>query len=179
MINESFVNVEEILEQFDAKERCVFIPPRDGRVVAYVPISTNPESVYEQAWKSMDAPIRMLTEVDGKPGLMVFLPVPYDILSTVEDGSNLEKALNYLLVERFGILESVTANQSAKTIAVSMHGSGSETKNQRVTYVLGNLPTCIAGCLLSHILKKPIILKDERSSGRTMLATFEMLNKNE
>ena len=179
MINESYVNVEEILVQFGAKERGFFLPPRDRRVFVYVPISSNPKLTRSlEAWKAMEAPIRILTEVDGRPGLMVFLPVPYDVLSTVEEGMEAEKVLNQVLVEQFEILESVKAIESGSKITVYMTGFRVETEFPRLKNVIGSIPTSIAGCLLSINLKKPVLFIGEELSGRSIIAIFEMLNKN-
>ena len=177
-IKESYVNVEEILEQFDAKERCIFLPPRDRRIFVYVPIIPNQNCTNSVAWKAMEAPIHVLTEVDGKPGLMVFLPIPYEILSKVDQGSMPEEALNHILVEQLEILESIKAIESTNKIAIKMSGSRVEVEFPRTKKVLGSLPTCITGSILSYILKKPIILLKEESSGRDIIASFEMLNKN-
>jgi len=176
---ESYVNVEGILEQFDAKEKCIFLPPRDKRVFAYIPLGSNPTRTSSlQAWKAMEAPIRVLTEIEGKRRLMVFLPVPFKILSKADPGSKPEEALNYILIEQLEILESVKAIESSNKIAVKMSGFLVETEFPRVKKVLGSLPTCIAGCILSHILRKPVLLLKEELFNRTIMATFEMLNKD-
>lgn len=178
IVNESYVNIEEILKQFDAKERCIFIPPRNGRVFVYVPIGT--PSIKErnsQAWKVMDAPIRILTTVDGKPGLIVFLPLPYEILTTVEDGSKPEEALNYILIEQLEILESVKAVESMNKISVHMSGFSMDNKFTRIQMVLGSLPTSMTGCILSLVLKKPLVLIKEEFSKESITSTYEVLNK--
>jgi hypothetical protein len=176
MIKGSCLNIEALLEEFDVEERCVYLPPRDGRVFAYVPLTAG--HGLSNLWQAMEAPIRVVTEVGGEPGLMVFLPVLDDMLSSIGEGSKAEEALSNILVEKLEFLESVKEAESGDKVVVRMSGSRVETDLPRFKKVLGSLPTSIAGCVLAFILDKPLALIEEEVSGRVITATFEVPTKN-
>lgn len=176
MIKGSCLNIEALLEEFDAEERCVYLPPRDGRVFAYVPLHTSHD--LSNAWQAMEAPIRVVTEVGGEPGLMIFLPVSDDMLSSIGEDSKAEEALSNILVEQLGFLESVKEAESGDKVVVRMSGSRMETDLPRFKKVLGSLPTSIAGCVLAFVFDKPLALIEEEVSGRVITATFEIPTKN-
>jgi hypothetical protein len=176
MIKGSCINIEALLEEFDAEERCIYIPPRDGRVFAYVPLSTSHD--LSNMWQAMEAPTRVVTEVGGEPGLMVFLPVSEDMFSSVGEDSKAEEALSDILVEKLEFLESVKEAESGDKVVVRMSGSRVETDLPRFKKVLGSLPTSITGCVLAFVLDKPLVLIEEEVSGRVITATFEVPTKN-
>jgi hypothetical protein len=126
----------------------------------------------------MEAPIRVVTEVGGEPGLMVFLPVSDDMLSSIGEDSKAEEALSNILVEQLGFLESVKEAESGDKVVVRMSGSRMETDLPRFKKVLGSLPTSIAGCVLAFVFDKPLALIEEEVSGRVITATFEVPTKN-
>ena len=176
MIKGSCLNIEALLEEFDAEERCVYLPPRDGRVFAYVPLKAG--HGLSNVWQAMEAPIRVVTEVGGEPGLMVFLPVSNDMLSSIGEDSKAEEALSNILVEKLEFLESVKEAESGDKVVVRMSGSRVETDLPRFKKVLGSLPTSIAGCVLAFVFDKPLALIEEEVSGRVITATFEAPTKN-
>jgi len=176
MIKGSCLNIEALLEEFDAEERCVYLPPRDGRVFAYVPLNTG--HGLSNVWQAMEAPIRVVTEVGGEQGLMIFLPVSNDMLSSIGEDSKAEEALSNILVEKLEFLESVKEAESGDKVVVRMSGSRMETDLPRFKKVLGSLPTSIAGCVLAFVFDKPLALIEEEVSGRVITATFEVPTKN-
>jgi hypothetical protein len=176
MIKGSCLNIEALLEEFDAEERCVYLPPRDGRVFAYVPLNTG--HGLSNVWQAMEAPIRVVTEVGGEQGLMIFLPVSNDMLSSIGEDSKAEEALSNILVEKLEFLESVKEAESGDKVVVRMSGSRMETDLPRFKKVLGSLPTSIAGCVLAFVFDKPLVLIEEEVSGRVITATFEVQTKN-
>ena len=176
-INGSCFSIEAQLEQFQAKERCVYLPPRDGRVFAYVPL--NHINDLSKLSYAVEAPIRLVTWSRGEPGIMVFLPVSIDMFSSIGEDSNAEEAISIVLVEQLEALESVKAIESGNKVIVRMSGSRIETELPIFKNVLGSLTTSIAGCVLAYIYNKPLAFIEEKLSGKVIIATFEVLTNNE
>jgi hypothetical protein len=176
MIKGSCINIEALLEEFDAEGRGVYLPPRDGKVFVYVPLETSHS--LSNVWQAMEAPTRVVTEVGGEPGLMVFLPLSDDMLSSIGGDMKAEEALSDILVKKLEFLESVKEAESGDKVVVRMSGSRVGTDLPRFKKVLGSLPTSIAGCVLAFVFNKPLALIEEEASGRVITATFEVQTKN-
>jgi hypothetical protein len=63
MVEGSCAYVEAVLEEFNVKGKAIYLPPRDGRVIAYVPTKQGASSAY----RAMEAPVRVVAEVEGEP----------------------------------------------------------------------------------------------------------------
>jgi len=171
MVEGSCVNIEALLEEFDARERAVYLPPKDGRVFTYVPLVSNPG--VSAAWAAMEAPVRVVTRVKGEPSLMVFSPGSEVVrLSLLTSEAGVEEALSHVLVDFLEAVESVKAIKDMGRVVVDMEISRVETEFPRYRMVLGSLPTSIAGCVLSTVLDVPMELVDEQYEKRRIRAVF-------
>jgi hypothetical protein len=171
MVEGSCVNVEALLEEFDARWKAVYLPPRDGRVYAYVPLTRNPGA--SAAWAAMGAPLRVVTEVEGEPGLLVFPPGSEVVrLSMLSPDAGIEEALNHVLVDFVEAAESVKAVREGGRVVVDIKTSRVETEFPRFRMVLGSLCTSIVGCVLSTVLGVPLLVQDEQVDGRSIRVIF-------
>lgn len=171
MVEGSCVNIEALLEEFDARERAVYLPPRDGRVYAFVPLASNPG--VSAAWAASEAPVRVVTEAGGEPGLLVFPPGSEVVrLSLLSAEAGVEEALSHVLVDFLEAVESVRAVRDGGRVVVDMTVSRAETEFPRYRQVLGTLSTSTAGCALSTVLRVPLTLQDEQVDERRIRAVF-------
>ena len=174
MVEGACIGVEALLEEFDARLPCVYLPPREGRVYAYVPLSTSPG--YEGVAAAMRAPLRVLSDAGGGRALMVFPPGSEVVrIAGLEEESGMDEALGYVLVDFLEEVERVKAVRAGDRVVVEMAGSRVETGFPRFRMVMGSLPTSIAGCVLAATLGKPVALVDEDASGKSLTATFRVL----
>jgi hypothetical protein len=174
MVEGACVGVEAMLEEFDARLPCVYLPPREGRVCAYAPLSMNPG--YEGVAAAMRAPLRVLSDAGGGRALMVFPPGSEIVrISGLGEESGIDEALGYVLVDFLEEVEGVKAVREGDRVLVEMVGGRVETGFPRYRMVLGSLPTSVAGCVLSATLGKPVAFMDEEASGKTLSATFRVL----
>ena len=174
MVEGACVGVEALLEEFDARLPCVYLPPREGRVVAYAPLSSSPG--YTGVAAAMRAPLRVLSDVSGGRALMVFPPGSEIVrIAGLEAESGVEEALGYVLVDFLEEVERVKLAMEGDRVVVEMAGSRGETGFPRFRMVLGSLPTSIAGCVLTATLGKPVALIEEAASGKVLNATFRVL----
>ena len=72
MISGSVANIEAVLEEFGATHKAIYLPPREGKVYAYIPLSGNPS--YPEFSEIVNAPKRIISNVDGHPGLFIYPP---------------------------------------------------------------------------------------------------------
>lgn len=172
IVKESYSNIEEILSQFNANEKGIYLPPRSGKVFAYTPLDRKPEE--EEISKALIAPIHTVTEVDGKPCLFVYLPVSYDILTLIKDKKKVEQALKGILVDQMKMLGSVKARELEDKIEVSMTGSKIEDHYPLTEKIFGSIPASISGCVISFYLNKPLVFKNESKSSKLTTVTFEI-----
>ena len=177
MVEGASINIEALLEEFDAKDKAVYLPPRDGRSWAFVPLSDNPGA--SAAWAAMDAPVRVMTDVEGEPGLMVFPPGSEIVrLSLLSEESGIEEALNYVLVDFLEAVDSVKAVTAEDRIIVQMENPRIRTDFPRFEMVLGSIPTSLAGCVVATVLGKPMLFIEETVLGKQIRATFRIAPKN-
>lgn len=171
MVEASCVNVEALLEEMDAREKGVYLPPRDDRGWAYVPLSGNPG--LDNAWEVLDAPVRVVTDAGGEPGLMVFPPGSEVVrLSMLGEEVGLEEALSYVLVDFLEGAESVKATHAGGDIVLKIQGSRLETDFPRYRSVLGSLPVSLAGSVLAAITGRPVKLLEESEIRGEIRAVF-------
>jgi hypothetical protein len=171
MVEGSCAGVEALLEEFNAKEKAVYLPPRNGRVVALIFYKKDPRL----AWKASEVPVRVVTEVAGEPALMVFPPGSEIVrLGMLGEESGVEEALSYVLTDFLEAVESVKSVEVGRSIVVKMTNPKIRTDFPRFNMCLGSLPTSIAGCVLAQVLGKPVALIEEQAIERTITATFEV-----
>ncbi len=172
MIEGSCVNIETLLEEFNARGRAVFLPPRDGSVYAFVPLEPNGKP--STAWAASESPINVLIDANGELGLMIFPPGSEVIgLSQLNHKYGIEKALKYVLIDFLGAVESLKADRRQGGVVVEMIVSREPTKFPMCKQSFGTLPTSIAGCILSTVLEVPLRLLYEQEEERIVSSTFE------
>ena len=105
---------EALLEEFDAKEKAVYLPPRNDRVFAFVPLGNDP-GVLDFGYLEK-VPLRVLVNVGGSPGLFIFPPGSEIVrLSLLPEDTGLEDALQYVLVDYLEGAGSVKAIKESGT----------------------------------------------------------------
>lgn len=172
MVEGACVNVEALLEEFDARGRAVYLPPRDGRVYVWVPLKADAK-VDESAL--VRAPSRVLSEVGGVAGLMVFPPGSEVVrLSGLGGEAGLEEALGFVLVDYLEGVESVKSVRVGDRVVVEVVGPRMVTGFPRFASSLGSLPVSVAGCVLASSLGRPVFYLGEDGSGRRVNASFRV-----
>ena len=173
MMEGACVNIEALLEEFNANEKAVYLPPRNDRVYAFVPLSNNPGVGDVNLLDK--APLRVITEAGGEPGLIIFPPGSEVVrLSLLSEESGVEEALNFVLVDFLEAVESVKAVEDSDRIVVEMNSPRVETDFPRFERVLGSVVTSVAGCVISRVLGKPVIFEDEEVDGDRVRGMFRV-----
>lgn len=175
MVEGSCVNVEALLEEFNATEKAFYLPPKEGRVYVFVPLGSNPH--LPDASEAMRAPMRVITKVGGSPGLLVFPPGSELIkLSGLSSGSGLEDALRHVLVDFVEAAESVKAVREGDMVVVDLVKPRLRTDFPRFGRVLGSLVTSIAGCVLASCLEVPVVFDEEEADERRIRVIFRVVS---
>ena len=171
MVEGSCAGVESLLEEFNAKNKAVYLPPSADRVTAYIPASGDQTA----AWKAIGAPTRVISEVNGVAALTLFPPGSEIIrLSEIGEESGVDDALSYILVDFLEAAESVKSVEAGRRIIVSISKPRIRSDFPRFNTCLGTLPTSIAGCVLAQVLRKPVGLVEEQATNQQTIATFEV-----
>ncbi|MGD0804219.1 MAG: hypothetical protein ABSA11_09120 [Candidatus Bathyarchaeia archaeon] len=174
MVEDACANVEAELEQFDAREKAWYLPPRDGCVLCFVPLVADVKPAVVQA--ASRAPVKMLTESMGVPGLMVFPPGSKILRSSQLDGdAGLEDAMINVLVDYLEGAESVKVIKEGSRVNVFIKKTRLQTDFSRFNYVLGSITVSVLGCVAAQVLNVPVRVLDERTEGRNLSAIFEVL----
>jgi hypothetical protein len=154
------LTIEALLEEFDATEKAVYLPPKAGLVTAFIPLKTNPETPSVQAM--LDAPRRVLTEAGGKPGLLVIPPGAELVRATYpSEEPGLEGAVQYLLTEASELCSSAKLVESADQIILELKGIKVKTEAARYNLCLGSIPASLAACVVTAIKKRPLYLASQ------------------
>jgi len=172
MVEGSLVNVEALLEEFDARGRAVYHQPNDGRVHAFIPISANPNL---GAFSPAVVPNRVLIEAGGVRGVTIFPPGSEAVrLSQLPEGAEPEAALNHVLMDFLEVVESVRYVSSGARAVVELAGPRVASGYPRVNECLGSYTVSIAGCVLAHVLRRPVEYGGEEESGGDVLGYFKV-----
>jgi len=174
VIHASVMNVEALLEEFDVQAKAIYLPPKDGEAVAFVPLSSNPRSPSLETL--MAAPRRLVTEADGVPVLLVVPPGAELVrASELSEASGLEDAIQYILTEVSELCSSVKAVVTGDKLVVEMKGVKVKTEAGKYLLSLGSIPASIAASVAATVTKKGVTLISEEIQGRNSSATFRVL----
>ncbi|HEV2139147.1 MAG TPA: hypothetical protein VGR53_09925 [Nitrososphaerales archaeon] len=174
VIHAAVLNVEALLEEFDCKEKATYMPPKDGLAIAFVPLSTNPHS---PSFNDLArAPRRLVSEQGGVPVLMV-VPPGAELVRANEftEGSSLEDALQYVLVEVSELCSTVKAVVAEDKLVVEMKGVKVKTEAAKYLLCLGSIPASIAASVAATVTKKGLVLLSEETNGKRSVATFRLV----
>jgi len=175
MLKSSCVNIEALLEELNMRGKATFTPPNEGHVKAFIPLTSNPDP--PTTIEFLKAPNRMLTEVEGKPCLMLFPPGSELVkLSNLTQASGLEDALRSVLVDLTEMTRSVRAVRHENQIIVEFEGLRVKTDLPRFREALGSLPTCISACVLATVLNAPVTVDEEKPKNGGIRVTFSVMS---
>ena len=173
MVEGGIVSVEALLEEFSASERAIYMPKKDDRSYALIPLASN---LQLDVRNLMKAPVRVVTRVDGSSILMVFPPGSEAVrFSGLSAGSSLEAGVRLVLVDFVEGAESVKVVREGARIVVEVVNPMVRTGLPRFNKVMGSLATSIVGCALASILGSPVAFKTEKIEGRRVRAEFEVV----
>ena len=174
VIQASVLNVEAVLEEFDVHEKAVYLPPRDGESIAFVPLSSNPHLPAIEALLS--APRRLVSEAGGVPVLMVVPPGAELVrASELSEASGLEDAIQYILTEVSELCSSAKAVTTGDRLVLEMKGIKVKTEAAKYLLCLGSIPASVAASVAATVLKKGVTINSEDIDGKSSTATFRML----
>jgi len=173
MVEGACINIEALLEEFDALEMAVYLPPREGRVYAFAPLGVPADDFdISQVGKAL---FRVLTEVSGKFGLMLFPPGSEIVrLSLIPEELGVEEALNYVLVDFLEAVKSVKAVEDGDEIVVEMMSPRMKTEFPRFQSVLGSIPSSIAACVIVSATGKPVFIQSEDVEADRIRTVFRL-----
>jgi len=194
MMSGSVANIEAVLEEFGAAHKAVYLPPREGKVYAYIPLSGNPS--YPELNHIVNAPKRIISNVDGHPGLFIY-PPGSDVLvlsgvakdESIEEGEQIdgnekpslddflpevENGISYCLVDFAEIASKVQVNLEENKVFLGMKNVKIEVEAPRFTRVLGSVPTSLAACVIAKVSKMPVKIVEERREGKWMRAVLQV-----
>ena len=143
-----------------------------GRTCAYIPLGEPVDA--NLISKLLDAPLRLVMDVDRKLGLMISIPIGDDLLVLNEDVV-IEEALRYILVEGLGLIQSVKEIKQSEDIIIQMKGITLNVDFPRCRAVLGTLQTSIVGSVLAYKYNAPISLKEENTTRKAITAIFRVI----
>ena len=174
VVHTSVMNVEALLEEFDVREKAVYLPPREGESVAYVPLASNPR--VPSADSLMKAPRRLVSEADGVPVLLVVPPGSELVrASEFSEASGLEDAIQYVLTEVTELCSSAKAVVAGDRLVVEMKGIKVKTEAAKYLSSLGSIQASIAASVAATVLNKAVTLVSETLEGKDSTATFKVL----
>jgi len=184
MISGSVANIEAVLEEFGATRKAIYLPPREGKVYAYIPLSGNPS--YPEFSEIVNAPKRIISNVDGHPGLFIY-PPGSDVaaLSGVtgeenrEEGmreieAEVENSISYCIVDFAELASKVRINIEENKIFLAMKNVKIEVEAPRFTRVLGSVPVSLAACVVAKASRMSVRIVVESQEGKWLRAVLEV-----
>lgn len=172
MIEASLVNIESLLEEYDALGKAVYIPFND-RVNAFIPLSGENTLIEIDV---SEIHIRVLTRIGETDGLLVFPPGSELVrLALLPEDTGLEDALNTVLVDNSELVESIKAVRNRDEIIVELHKPKQNIDFDRVNKSLGSLGVSIAGSVISQVTKMPVALENEVKEARKTTGFYKVM----
>jgi hypothetical protein len=174
LVEAAAVNVEALLEEFDAGQRGYYLPPRDGRVYCFVPLAAGFDERNLQRFDNV--PLRVVSSVLGASGVSVFPPGSEVVrLAGLGEESGVEDALVFVLVDYVELVESVRAVVSGDRVVVELVKPRVDTEYARFRQCLGSVPSSVAGCVLAWVLGEPVAFLGEEQVGDKVTASFRII----
>ena len=166
MLEASLINVEALLEEYNALGSAVYLPSNSERVNAFIPLN---EDSYPRNLRLSQIPKRVITKAGSTRGLLVFPPGGELVrLAMLPEDIGLKHALNKVLVHFTELANSVKSVEEAGQMIVELGKPKTSTEHVRVNKCLGSLPMSIAGCVIAHVLSKPVhFLREEITENKT------------
>jgi len=194
MISGSAANIEAVLEEFAAEQKAVYLPPRDGKIYAYVPLLANPS--YPKLSKITDVPKRIISNIDGHPGLFIY-PPGSDVVAlsgvvrvageetlekeekrndfSLEDFlPQLENAISYLLIDFSELVSKIQVDFEKNKVFLRMKNVKLNVEAPRFTRVLGSPPASLAACCIAGITKMPVKIVEEGREKKWVKIVFKV-----
>jgi hypothetical protein len=184
LLSDSIRNVEMILEESDLHERAYFVRLEDGEVRALVPLSTvkaavGGESISSATLRKLDkAPRRFVVNYHGLRGLMLVPPGAQIVkLAKVEKGGDLEESLRSVLVEFSDLASSVLVveDEGSNIARVQIAKPKLSSESPFFNNCLGSPVSCIAGCVATVVMGRPVRIADEKYDPALVRLTLEMV----
>ena len=171
LVEAASVNVEALLEEFDAEGKAVYLAPRDDRVYCFVPLR---ESMVD-GLRFERISVRVLSRVGGVDGLFVFPPGSEVVrLAGLGEENGVEDALVYLLVDYVELVESVRAVETGDRVVVELLRPRVDPEYTRYQMCLGSLASSVAGCVLAWIYDAPVVYIGEEKTDDRITASFRV-----
>ena len=167
LIESSLVNIEAMLEEYDAEGKAVYLPPNDDHVHTFVPLMRD---VDLGVFDASRMPLRVVTEHRGVKGLLLYPPGAEAVrLSLLPEDVGAEDALSHVLVDFLEAVASVKAVEKGREVVVELAGPRAGTEYPRVNRCLGSYPVSVAGCVLAKVYGAPVrYAGEETREGRTL-----------
>jgi len=172
----SIASIEAILEEFNANQEALYLPPQEGKIYAYIPLTANPK--IPAIAQIQRAPKRVITYVDGNPGLIIY-PPGSDLITlsrlNIESGgslSDIEGILSDILIDFTELVSKVNVTVKNNEVTIQLKEIKVDVKAPRFTRILGSLPFSIAACVIVALTRKPVKVTDEQKKGKTVTATL-------
>lgn len=174
MVEAASVNIEALLEEHDATLKAVYMPPVDGRVYCFVPLTGDLGDWQVEQLKA--TPLRVSNEFGSVRGVSVF-PSGSEVvrLSGLGEESGVEDALSFVLVDFLESVEGVKAVRSGDRFVVQLDKIRADTVYPRVRMCLGSSASSVAGCVLAWVMCKPVQFLGEEQLGDSVTASFRLI----
>lgn len=174
LVKSSCGNIEALLESLGAAERAVYLPLKDGRVIAYVPIRKGEAASLREVAEQAD---KIVIHRGGSLGVALNAPKislgnPHPVDSQTLDVNSL---LDYALVES-EVASSVKAVVEEDAAALMIEKPKVDVDYARFRLVLGSLPSSIAAQTLALALSKPVQIIEEKPSGDRLIVRMKVLD---
>jgi hypothetical protein len=204
IIESAIINIEHILNQFDAEEKATYIKCENDEVYAYIPIKKSevhasdllsnslitlnqimdflaprafdrtPEDSIKS--KKIDDYNKVIININSEDeGLMILPPLSEAVTSDLTNRYlKLEDALSYLMVDYFEIVNSIKTINSGEKLILRIENPKVKINSPRYNEVFGSFTTSVAGCIISKFLSKPVQFLEESSKNDIITASFKV-----
>ncbi|HDN84789.1 MAG TPA: hypothetical protein ENG47_03420 [Candidatus Aerophobetes bacterium] len=192
MISGSITNIEAMLEEFSVNQRAIYLPSKDGKIYAFVPLLGNPS--YPEIREIVYAPKRVISNVDGHAGLFIYPPGSdvvvlsgavagqEDKTEQIREGKvsledflpQLENTISYCLVDFSEFASKIRVNFDKNKIFLGIKNVKIDVEAPRFTRVLGSPPASLAACCIAQVTRMPVRIIEEKKEGKWVRVVLDV-----
>jgi hypothetical protein len=174
-VKHSCGNIEALLEALGATGKAVYLPLKNGGVVAYVPLRGEGQVPLQAVAQNVG---RVVVRQGGSLGITIVPPsIGFEAGNPGETlNADVAVQLDHVLVETSEIAEGVTVVNSEDAIALEISSPRLDVDYPRFRIVMGSLASCLAAQVIASATSRPVQIVEEKPSGKNLIVRLRLLN---
>ncbi|MGC9069156.1 MAG: hypothetical protein ACP5IZ_09335 [Thermoprotei archaeon] len=173
LVKSSCSNIEALLEATGATNKAIYIPARDNKIIAYIPLK-NGDNITLQTIAENNS--KILIRQGKTLGIAIIPPNIGQETPNPETEPNIDAQLDHILIETLEIAENIKTARSENTIIVQIHKPKIDIDYPRFKMIMGSLPSSLIAQAIATATSRPVKIIQEKTQKNTLTIQLRLLN---